>query len=265
MNPAHEPLPPLDPQALDLLADGELPEADRQRLLATLDQVPGAWRACALAFLQAQCWRDAMRRSTAAAVPAMPLSAPAGQRAAAGLAPVVPGGRPLLQRTLRYGGLLLAMAASFLVAMVVVGHVRQTWRGYPLTGSGETPLAEASAPSPIEPPKPPETLEPAVPATTRPDAAARSWRLVTLGVPGEPQGAGRAIQLPAIEAEHFDESLLRPGAEAMPAELRDALRQMGYETRQDRQLLPVRLRDGRRLVVPVDQVEVHYVGNRAFQ
>ena len=46
-----------DERILDKLVDGELTEADRKVLLSALDDEPGAWRRCALAFLEAQTWR----------------------------------------------------------------------------------------------------------------------------------------------------------------------------------------------------------------
>ena len=44
---------------IDLLVDGELPEEDRARLLRRLDD-ENEWQRCALAFLEAQAWREAM-------------------------------------------------------------------------------------------------------------------------------------------------------------------------------------------------------------
>src|SRR5262245_64910242 len=44
---------------LDRLAAGELPENDRRSLLAWLDEDAARWRACALAFLEAQNWEAA--------------------------------------------------------------------------------------------------------------------------------------------------------------------------------------------------------------
>jgi hypothetical protein len=49
-------------QALDRqierLVDGELPELERGDLLRRLGTEPDGWRRCALAFLEAQCWRE---------------------------------------------------------------------------------------------------------------------------------------------------------------------------------------------------------------
>ena len=44
---------------IDLLVDGALSDSDRRELLSSLDGSPGGWRRCALAFLEAQAWREA--------------------------------------------------------------------------------------------------------------------------------------------------------------------------------------------------------------
>ena len=99
MSPIDENLPTLDDERFDLLVDGELPEPQRRRLLSELDHVPGGWRRCALAFLEAQSWKQGMQavrgESTVQALPARPI-----------------------RRTGFPGGLfgtLVAMAASFLI------------------------------------------------------------------------------------------------------------------------------------------------------
>src|SRR5688500_9492814 len=50
-----------DERLIDLLVDGELGESERRALLAQLDNEPGGWRRCALAFLEAQSWRREIR------------------------------------------------------------------------------------------------------------------------------------------------------------------------------------------------------------
>jgi hypothetical protein len=42
-------------------------------------------------------------------------------------------------------------------------------------------------------------------------------------------------------------------------------RRMGCEVEPSRSLLPAPIDDGRRLVVPVDEWNIRYVGNRSFQ
>src|SRR5689334_23111755 len=45
---------------LDRLVDGELSRDERRQLLESFDKRPEAWRRCALAFLEAQSWREEM-------------------------------------------------------------------------------------------------------------------------------------------------------------------------------------------------------------
>jgi len=49
-----------DPQVLDRLVDGELAEGERREVLRTLERQPDGWRQCALAFLEAQSWGEAL-------------------------------------------------------------------------------------------------------------------------------------------------------------------------------------------------------------
>ena len=50
--------PTNDASQIDLLVDGELPAEARRALLSRLDASPDGWRRCALAFLEAQAWRE---------------------------------------------------------------------------------------------------------------------------------------------------------------------------------------------------------------
>ena len=49
-----------DALVFDRLVDGELDESARRALLRRLDHEPDGWKRCALAFIEAQAWRDAM-------------------------------------------------------------------------------------------------------------------------------------------------------------------------------------------------------------
>jgi hypothetical protein len=60
MNAPGEEKPLHDERLFDRLADGELDERQRQALLSSLDRQPDGWRQCALALLEAQCWRNEM-------------------------------------------------------------------------------------------------------------------------------------------------------------------------------------------------------------
>ena len=48
--------------------------------------------------------------------------------------------------------------------------------------------------------------------------------------------------------------------DAISPELQRAFEQSGHRVVQQREIVPVQMKDGRRLVVPVDHIEIHYVG-----
>jgi hypothetical protein len=73
------------------------------------------------------------------------------------------------------------------------------------------------------------------------------------------------IRLPVVEAGRLDGDWLRMQPAAVPDEVRRAFERLGHEVEQQRRLVPYRLEDGRRVVVPIDQVEVRPVENRSYQ
>jgi hypothetical protein len=103
--------------------------------------------------------------------------------------------------------------------------------------------------------------DPARPETAGPDAMERlggpsePWRLVT--------DAG-LVDLPAVERNRLDEEWLKRMPGPIPPEVLQALKRRGHEVQQRRDLVPLRLKDGRQLVVPIDQVDVQYVGRPAL-
>ena len=52
---------PLDDGFIDRIVDGELTPAELRAAIDRLDREPDGWKRCALAFLEAQCWRESFR------------------------------------------------------------------------------------------------------------------------------------------------------------------------------------------------------------
>lgn len=239
MNTSENDLPNSDQELLDRLVDGELPDPTRRELLASLDRIPGGWRACALAFVEAQCLKESLSG----------VVRPSGARP--GAAVTLPArGAVWARRTQTF----LAMAASFLVALGL-----GWWAGLPRHAMG--PGNRASGPDAglvasqgagmerlrAEPRGPAEL--PAVPPT------------MTVALPGGWSPGGQEIRLPVVERDQIDHSLLYPDAQAFPSQLRESLQRAGYQVRQHHGLVPVPVQDGRHAVLPVDQLDVRYVGN----
>ena len=242
MNPSDNitGLPDAD-RRFDRLVDGDLSESERRSLLLHLEDEPGGWRRCALTFLEAQGWKQAF----GAIADANARRAPAAQPA-------------VTQRSWHRGlATALAVAASFLVAFVLGMHIR----GGP-GGGGQ--LAERLAAEhggqripgggQAGPPGPPPPL-------ARP---LDQWQMVTLKAPEGPEGKMATIRLPAVRRDALDEQWLNGVPMAVSDEMLRVLRQRGLEVQQQREVLPMEMQDGRRLIVPMDRIDVHYVGRPAL-
>lgn len=228
---------------LDLLADGELDEARRRELLAMLDERPDGWRNCALAFLEAQSWRSGSREVAQSGL----LSAVAGDRSPSPARPV----RLKLHRPSRERlNLVLAMAASFLAAFAL----SLFWRGglHAPDGVGTGPNGVEVAGT---------KTEPGISSGNR-SAVGNSLDSRMGSVTLAADGAGGSVQVPYMAVDRFDPGLLSGQPDVVPEDLVRELKRTGHRVRQSRQLVPIDLQDGRRLLLPVDQMDVHYVGDR---
>jgi hypothetical protein len=152
-----------------------------------------------------------------------------------------------------------AMAASFLLAFGLGLYVRGGWPA----GAPTEPTAGAATMVVKQDPAEASNLDP--------------WREPSRGGPsrgplgqvrlvvGGPNGSADELELPVVEGVALDPEFFRNRPAAVPLDVERALERMGHRVQQRRDLVPLRLGDGRRLIVPVDQVEVHPVGNRAYQ
>jgi hypothetical protein len=241
-------------QLLDLLVDGELDAARRRELLSWCRHDPEGWRRCALAFLEAQSWRQELSAAAqpgAVAVPAVALPAARSES--------------LKTRPLRFWIGPLAMAASFFLAF----SLGLLWRGW---APGEPRIADqrpmdsgqvASNEQSEQPPRGQLAGGQGSALAGGQGPASRPLANVRLVVDG-PQGASQEIELPVMEGGSLDELLSGQGS-AIPAEVQRALERLGHRVRQRRQLVPFDLEDGRRLIVPVDEIDVHPAGDWTFQ
>ncbi len=263
-----------DDRALDRLIDGELDEDRRRELLAQLDSQPDGWRRCALAFLESQALAAALGPKAAMAenraVEAGAAAAAERGEADGRLRPstaqpsqtTVPSRRAGQPRGNRRAPLnlrpwlnALAMTACFLIAL----NIGLQWRdgGPGPVGGGASGTAQR-VPSGSQTASTPES---ALAARSGPGSG---WQTVTLAVPDATSGGTAQVQLPCRESERLDEQWLQSLPGAISPEARRALERSGYQVRQHRQLVPLQLEDGRRLVVPVDQVELRFVGDEVY-
>jgi hypothetical protein len=204
----------------DRLVDGELTVAARRELLSRLDDMPDGWRRCALAFLEAQAWSHDLPRLAGEA----PVPAELGPAS---------GTRWVWTKTIPTA---LAMAASFLLAFVLGLALRSNT-------TQRNQLAEVALP-------PPASSSAVVPQPQSDRAATATTALVSRRSRPEVE----TIWLPASTTDESD-----PYA-TLPDDLARDLARQGHAIERRQELWPVQLEDGRRAVLPIDRLDVRYVG-----
>jgi hypothetical protein len=217
-------------QQLDRLVDGSLPPSEYRAFLASLDEEPGAWRKCALAFLEAQ----ALSQELGSLVPAAPTPvksvSPTNQRA-----------------SWKNAALALAMAASFAGALAVgvlsSKFFRERGQDAPFAGNLKVQTADDSH---------------LAQANGGRHQVLRPVGNVNLIVEGL-DGAGSTGQVPVYEVGADLEAVLAREEASLGPELIDLFRQYGYEVRHEQQYVPAPLDDGRQVIVPVHGYEIRPV------
>jgi hypothetical protein len=228
----------LDPALLDRLVDGELAEADRRKLLQSLDHQPAGWRQCALAFLEAQSWCSLLgvggAEEAAAETPAEPV-----ETVSLAAAPT-PASSPALRRLPRHWLWIGEMAASFLVAFSLGLWMRGGLTTTTTTTRSTGPFAVA-----------PRSID---------GRETRTVEVIAEGAGGQVE----KMEVPLLDDSRAGWWQSQPAA-VVPEEVRRAVERSGLQIRQERKYFPVQLPDGRRALVPIDQIDVVPAGNRGMQ
>jgi hypothetical protein len=215
-----------DETLFDRLVDGEISSADRRRLLASLDDRPGGWRRCALAFLEAQSWRTDLGRAVREAE-----MAPASSHAL----PATAVNNWFARRRAMAG---LAIAAGLLVGF----GLGSIWQG---GGNGSAGVGKGPDNRLVEVTDPPESVSP----------VNRSRDALTFWV-RDSAGAAQPVHVPLVDAGTLDRQLgvqFRPG---LPESVREHLERNGYDVQSTRRYAPLWLENGRSLVVPVEDTRI---------
>lgn len=215
----------LRPQ-IDALVCGELSEEERRELLTWLDADASRWRACGLAFLEAQAWGEAL----ADPVVTERCTKTTSEKSRLGIH--LPVARQ--SKGARWSVPLLMAAAS--IVAFACGVAVQEFR--------------LRAPQPVPP------IAQPLPASETP--LATSGPLVaSVPVKGGPLGdIAATLQIPVrpVEATGL------PLTSSVPQHVRNLWKRRGYELVEERRYLPARLPDGRQVMVPVNEVKMKFVG-----
>jgi len=213
-------------RAIDRLVDGELTDDDTRAILSAMDRDPDGWRRCALAFVESQAIGRDVRGITAESL---------NSRANV-VTPV-----PLRDVSRKWSWSTgLALAASLLITFgfgLFCGNDVQFWN--PPTGvPGKSPLLVNSLPAPTG------------------KASVERWRTMKLNVHDPSSSKPQQIEVPVREMARIDPNWAASDESAISADVIKALEQSGHVVTRERRLWPIELEDGRRVIVPVEQVEV---------
>src|SRR5437868_5292014 len=221
-----------DDVLFDRLVDGELTGIERRRLLESLDERPDSWRRCALAFLEAQSWREDLgqlaRSSREAADEAMPTTSTV---------------QPASKSQGISGVQWLALAASLLLAFGLGWIERQ--HGEQFAGSAPKNNVQVAKVAP-----------PSIPAPGG-DANDELTMFVL-----DKSGNKQPVRIPLVDAGTLDEQLgvkFQPG---LSDQVRKQLKDKGYNVQSKRQYARMWLENGRPMIVPVEDTKIVPVGNK---
>jgi len=257
-----------DPQILDRLVDGELAETERREVLRTLERQPDGWRQCALAFLEAQSWGEALtqlarhpeevarvqsestdsQQLSGAAATALTIRSERSEGDGGGNVLAPGGGQGSRLNSPRSGSgdrsgrnsrwlSFLALAGSFLVTFSLGMYAQQFW--HPSSKAGEV-TALAPAPGPGTAPSP--NLSGGSPL-----------QLVDLSL--MINGRRQQMRVPAVDNQ-FAAFFAQPQVPTLSAEIQAMLTRMGGQLQFKREFVTVPLGNNQHAIVPIDRVEI---------
>lgn len=263
----------LDQRALDRLVDGELDAEARRELLLSLDARPDGWRRCALAFLEAQSWGRTMKglvetgdnaeSGTVDESESGRVRAPASKERDSlplGRAAVNAASVERAPRNGFHGAGWLAVAAGLLLAFtlgIALGPFAP-WN----SGSTAPPELQLAGESRVNSDRElgaSDSRMVAGPSVEAGEGAFAYDSLSNLATfvldegPGQPR---QRVVAPLIPAERIDERLQWHGEGAIPRATLRVLQRAGHRVQTQRRYAPIELGDGRRMIVPVDDVEI---------
>ena len=210
---------------LDRLACGELDETTRKNLFSWLDAEPLRWRSCALALLEVQAWNESLENTERKS------------KVVTELAPVAIREKNRGSAMLHWAP-LSSLAAALLIAFTL-GAFSRGW----VKSNGDVVV---------------ENTHPAVARHHESEPAGPLMATVSLR-PEPGSGMPATLQIPVMSMQH---SGAQPPSTPISEYDRQKWERRGYQLTKERRFLPAQLPDGKKVVVPVEQVKANYVGSK---
>jgi len=241
----------IDSRELDRLVDGELTTDEYRNLLVSLDDQPNGWRQCALAFLEAQAWKQAAQKPILT-VDRFNEGEDANLHVRSGRSNMAPIPTDRIPRNPTSGRFMFAAsAASFLLAFALGIGVQRFMESRTNHSSGLFPIAQNQIGSH---------------ATNR-DGSANDNLTALVQTGSDESMEGDAFRGLAIPVYHMDDhqalgSLLQEFH--LPRDVRRSLERLGYDISEQRRIAPIQLLDGSPGIVPIDEVRITPVSRQSF-
>jgi hypothetical protein len=227
---------PDDDARFDRLVDGALSPAEYKTFVAALDEEPGGWRRCAMAFLEAQAWGKefaAIRRAEQD-VPFVP--PPVEVKAA----------HP--RRNWFAAGSVLCAAASLVLAfgLGIFTHGRLTPRS--MDGIATSPSSKAAVTPEVSPTAPPEK-----------DGIDHVRLVIDRGAGLSPQEIVVSLQDAAELGSNYVSA-----EPAISDRVLRSLRLRGHKIDRQQEYIPIDLQDGRHVILPVEEYRITPVSSKSY-
>lgn len=246
---------------IDQIVDGGMTPEELRKCIERLDAVPDGWRRCALAFLEAQGWAEAFRSMDGAIVEDAPgIAADSPIRSFGTLNPA--------SSTLAVAPVQRLFAASLAAGIALVAF-SLGWLSHGLRLRSDL---ERNVPSALaadlktpesQPEEAPQIASPSEPLHPGSIAGLPTDRLPTVREVARLRigtGDASSAEVPIFAGPGVSQRWLLEQPPPVSEHDRAIWQRQGYELEQQRRLLSVPLADGRRATVPVDHVQVRYVG-----
>ena len=242
-----------DELLVERLVDGEATDEELEKIVDRLDETVDGWRYCALAFLEAQSFRAALKGYSDADQGVVSQNAPR---------PELRRSRPTIAKSWRERS--LSAAAGFLVAAVAIGGFMKFNQSPTAPSTPDVPLA-SNAPSvpndPLEVPSVSDPVQTNASANSKLLSGSISPRTVVLNNPSK---GLTNVATPYREVSDYDPETFQIGDSAIPQEVVNHMYNVGgtIDAHRDEYRFPL---DGNRvLIVPVDTYDVRSNGNQTI-
>jgi hypothetical protein len=248
-------------ELIDRMVDGGLTPAQLRRAVRELDSTPDGWRQCALSFIEAQTWGEAFRNLNGTILESTPTpeSSDCSTPAMTSILRPIPTSGVISRRWIGD-----ALAAGIAIIAFSLGWLVHGVRN-PVQSDRPAILAEVTtkadrAPEPEvagETPTPTDPRESALISALPRDRIPTVQEVARLRIgAGDPYSS----EVPILAGSGLDPRWILQQPPPISDHQRAIWQRQGYQLDQRRRVVSVPLGDGRRAAVPIDQVQVRYVG-----